>query len=419
MSLGALARRLTLGGVCCGLASAAPASAQTASPARTPATTDRPINIELTLTGGVDQVSSGALIDPSVSAVGEGPHSQVQASWSYVRPSRARTLTFSGDSAVRYFPDAAGSVIGSHTVGFAGTWIAGRRTTISASESVSYAPLALFGSWDNAAALADGPRLDEGLFTRMTLRHGGGLRVAHVLGRRTSATFGYEYSASTARDGAAAGSRLATAQVRRGISPGVALRVGYGFGTAQFGTTASPRLHHHLDLGIDYARPMPFSRQTTLSVRTGSVLLSGATTAYRLDASAAMRHPLGRDWRVAIGYDRPMQFVEGFDEPLLSDAVTAGLEGRIGRRIRMTSALSFITGTVGTALPARRFESVGGSSRIDLPLGRHWMLTGEYSDFQYQFAESVVLPGRMMRELRRRALRGGLTWNFGSFSQEL
>ena len=132
MNLGAWARPVALvGSVWCGLASGQAASAQTAAPAGSAGTAERPPNIELSFTGGVDRVTGGGSIDATAPA-GEGPHSQAQASWWYTRPARTRSVTFSGNSAVRYFPESSGSMVGSKSVGFAGTWILGRPTTISA-----------------------------------------------------------------------------------------------------------------------------------------------------------------------------------------------------------------------------------------------------------------------------------------------
>jgi hypothetical protein len=370
----------------------------------------------LSLTGGADRVVAGAAGEPSRPA-GEGRHSHVEASWLYARPGRAASLTISGHSAARYFPDVGSTLVASHGVGVTGSWRPGRRTTIDASHRVSYSPLSLFGAFDSLATPgSEAPTIDEGLFTRMTLRHGGTIRASRVLDRRASVAIGYEYTAGDARDGAAVGSQFAFAQVRRNLSPGASLRLGYGAGTARLGSSTSGALHHHLDVGLDYARPMPFSRRTTVALRTGSVVLTGDTTDLRLDVSASARHPVGRDWRVQLTYDRPMEFVEGFAEPLLSDALTAGVDGRLWRRAVVGAAVSMTEGSVGAGFRGRRFRSHGVLTRLRFPLRRHWMLTAEYIDFQYQFSEGIALPGRVPRELRRRALRGGVAWTFGSSS---
>ena len=409
-----------LGLVWCSSADVARARGQAAIPLASPAVPPTPFGAELSVTGGRSRAGidegAAALQSPGL----DGRHVHVQGGWRYTRPARSRFLTVSGHSAFRYFPDAGTALIDSHGIEVAGSWRAGRGVTVDGSQRASYAPLSLFGAFENVPAIASGAlALDEGLFTRMTFRHSGSLSMTRVLGRRTSLAIGYDYAAGRAHDGGATRSQLVSAGIRRTISPGTALRLGYGVGSAGFRGGSLMAMRHNIDAGVDWSRPMPFSRRSTVTLRTGSVVLAGDRTTSRLDVSADASHVIGRDWRVHLSYDRPMQFIEGFQEPLLSDAVTASLEGRLPLRTAVAAAFSLSDGSVGVALRQHGFQAHGGSVRADVPVDarRRVLVSVEYTDFEYRFAETLALPARLPRALRRRAVSAGFRWTLGSVTR--
>jgi hypothetical protein len=386
-------------------AQVAPASTTTAPPER--------VSFVAALSGGFEMGS--APTDIGQASAAQNSESQLQIGWLYPRRWRSGSISVAGQSSARYLPNIREVPFANHGLNISGEWRTGRRTVVGFAEQVSYAPLTVFPGVGEAPL--GGPlAADSATGAQMTLRHGGALSVARVMGPRTSATLGLEYTAGRAADGAAALSHLAYAGVRRRLSSSATLRTGYGFGTYQFGADSQPTLRHQIDIGVDFSRPLPMARRTVIEFRTGSVLLTRGTTAFRLDLSAAIKRPFGRHWVARVGYDRPMQFIEGFSEPLLSDAVSMTTEGSLGRFVRVVGGFSASQGTVGGSADAA-FSSIGGSAQVHLAVSRQWSWVTEFADFHYRFSENAPLPGQVPRDVRRRAVRSGLALSLGSFSR--
>jgi hypothetical protein len=209
-------------------------------------------------------------------------------------------------------------------------------------------------------------------------------------------------------------SRGVAARLERHFGAFLGWHAGYGFTQASYSGTASQtdQRRHDLDLGIDYARPLSFWRHTTFAVGTGSTLLVEPTTGrqMRLVVTSRIERQVTRTWAARVEYSRPIQYVAGLAQPLLSDAVRVGLDGRLTRGVLLTAVAGAARGEVG-AVGGQRFRSADAVVRIARRLGPEWDLQVEYQDARYRFAGGTSPGGAIPGAFARRSFRGGLVWS--------
>src|SRR5438309_1854865 len=98
-------------------------------------------------------------------------------------------------------------------------------------------------------------------------------------------------------------------------------------------TVLSRRTHFDFDARVNAARPLSFSRHTQIGFGTGTSVLTNATgRRLRLALSSSLARDWSRAWSARLEYNRPIEYLAGFAQPFLSDAVTVGANGRLGRR---------------------------------------------------------------------------------------
>jgi opacity protein-like surface antigen len=308
-----------------------------------------------------------------------------------------------------------------------------RRTRLSIAQGVVYAPeyrLGLFVDAADPAALQDpfstlSPDYD--LFRLRSLRSSSSVSLSHSVGRRSSLDAWYVLSAVSYLDedfgyrSQGAGGRF-TQQMTRNLG----LRLGYAYNSGDFDDPASdaassrPQRVHSIDAGIDYGRALSVSRRTELSFSTGSALIvtdetpldpAGRTLTYRLIGSAGLSHEIGRTWTATAYYNRGVQFYQGFDQPLLTDGVSAGLSGFFSRRLRFSSSVSYSFGTVGVS-SENSFDTLGASAGLDYALSRFLAVYARYIYYSYKFDDQVVLDPRFAQALDRQGVRIGLNASF-------
>jgi hypothetical protein len=187
--------------------------------------------------------------------------------------------------------------------------------------------------------------------------------------------------------------------------------LGYGFVKSTSRTSGSTidDQRHDLDVGVDYARPLTFSRHTTISVTTGSTVLTGVDGQhFRLNAAVALSHQLSPRWALTANYSRPIEYVAGFTRPLISDAVRAGLAGMLPHRISVQASAGGARGAEARAGGAR-FASYAATVRLTRRLSPVWALEGEYHDAWYGFDSDPQAVG-IPPVFARRGFRTGIVW---------
>jgi hypothetical protein len=230
-----------------------------------------------------------------------------------------------------------------------------------------------------------------------------GLSTSHRLSRRAWITADTTYS--TRRLGvdgrqfrtAAGGGRL-----RYQVGVNTFLKAGYHYADAQYSDELS-YARHVIDLGADFSRDLSIARRTTFSFSTGTSMITypvdadqpagrGARNRFRLSGAAQLRHEMGRTWTASLGYQRGVQFLEAWPDPLLSDSVTAKVDGSVSRRVQFSASARASTGRNARLADENGFNLYHGAATLTYAFNRHVNVGLLMTTYHHRFGEQVTLP---------------------------
>ena len=291
-----------------------------------------------------------------------------------------------------------------------------RRMRFDLSESVSWAPLDLFTVFGSVSPSASRPvigsssELDGG----RTLTHDFRGGLTRTIGTRLSMSLTGGTGTSQTYGGGSYASRSLGARVTRQSGRFTSWHAGYRAVAADFVSRPAERgrsVRHDLDGGFTYARPLSFWRHTSASFDTGSTLLTtDEGLRFRLNLTAAVERQMTAHWSTRVDYSRPIEFVAGFVEPLLSDAVRLSLTGKIDRRLTVTVTGGYASGTAGVTTTASPFRSAAGSVVLARQIHPEWRVEAEWSAARYGFATASALPASIPERFTRQNTRVRLVW---------
>jgi len=393
-----------------------------ATDAPPPTTTSRPrrqppqtMTLMLSQSGAGAGDSEG--LNPEAAAL-TGVHTDTDAMLTYQRNfRRGATLGFSGRTVVRY--DArAEDVTPMREQGTIGFSTNGTTRQIRASQSVGYSPYYQFGAVPNLAPSAlDETALAHGDFVNSAtsaLTLSTDAAVTQAIGRRSTLSLTY-YSQRTTFDDSDLDqmSLWGSVAFSHRLSRNLSLRTGYSIRSARYPSSEMETLRlQGIDLGLDYSRALSLSRRTTFTFRSGGVvtkLVDGMT--YVVTGDAALTRMVGRTWNIRLAAKRDVNLLEGFTEPVLSNAITTGIGGGLNRRMSVSSSIAMSSGTVGVARQANNeYWNWTAGAAWRLTLSRRSALDAQYFYYGHRFDEAIVLPPGLLNQQIRQGLRIGVTW---------
>jgi hypothetical protein len=197
------------------------------------------------------------------------------------------------------------------------------------------------------------------------------------------------------------------------VGKGLGVHAGYGYSTGRYaGITdqASPSTHT-IDVGVDFNRPLSFSRRTTLTFGTGSTGVSDSSgTHYYITGHARLTYEFKRSWSASVEYSRSANFVQTLREPVFGDAVTASVGGFASRRLQISGGVTGAYGNVGfSQTPGNKYADYSGFAHLTLALSSKLALTADYTYYRYQFNNMAQLPLFTASEMNRQSVEGGFT----------
>jgi hypothetical protein len=391
---------------------------------------------ELTFTGSLagaydDNIAlavSGGLPDPTLARV--GMYTDGNAGFEFASRARRSSFAAMGTTAFSYYPTYDDTVIASYAGGFGFAAPLGGRGTLQASQTVAYSPFYSFTVVPALPALLQsdvtlpelGRELEIGDFS--TLVYETSVDVTHALSRRVAFVGSYTLRGSDlANESSDLRHQRIGGSIRRSLSPGLALRLGYEYRRGRYAVTSTDVAQlHDVDTGVNYGRSLSISRRTTLAFDTGSSILlrrreeapggSDPPQDLRyvfLSGKMSLQHELGRTWTAGLSLHRDLQYVEGFAEPFLSNAMTGGVSGHLNRRADVAVSGSYSKGLVGVSLANSDFSTTAVTSRARLAFTRHVAGYVEYFYYRYDFGTGVTIPAGIAREMNRQGGRLGVT----------
>lgn len=297
----------------------------------------------------------------------------------------------------------------------------GRRTEFEVAESLSERPLDFTGitgySPGIPGAVSDALTTNASLTAAREMRSDGAVTLSRALSRHSTAEVSFTHTSSRRAGLARAGSQVGSLRLERRMSPSTTFHAGYGFGSTSFATAESDAgIRHDIDFGFDFARPLPFSGRTVLETETGSTIFSdGRSHKLRLVVRGSLARDLSPHWSSRIEYTRPMQFMAGFQQPFLSDALGLNVDGRVGRAWFLSIAGGVARGSVGFSTGAPQYDSYSTSVRLYRQIGRSWRAEAEGFATRFRFTGSKPMDVALPSRLARQGVRAGLSWSSALF----
>jgi hypothetical protein len=116
-----------------------------------------------------------------------------------------------------------------------------------------------------------------------------------------------------------------------------------------------------------------------------------------------------RDWSAQGKYDRGLQYIDGLQAPVYTDALTGAVTGFLSRRTDLSLSAASSTGQLQQTGTPGGVRTYTGDARLRFALGRTLSTYVEYLYYYYNFEQGVQLPAGVPAGLTRNGIRVGLT----------
>jgi hypothetical protein len=383
------------------------------------------LDVSASIEAGYDQNDTPAASSTSP-LLTDGAYAAFAGGLAYAWQGKTVQFGINGDANARYYPDTAEYINVGNSLGIGIATQLGRRLSVVANQSVSYAPSYFYNLIPGFGSITPGTVVGGGEFPV-------GDAPVYVYDTTASLTYGvgprgsieglssYRYS-DVGQSAAASQGDLRSASVggrfRYSLSRNAALRLGYVYRRGQYATPAARSITgvHDIDAGVDYRRALSLTRRTSFDFATGSTIVSVPTVQapegelqYRLVGDAGLTHEFGRTWRARLGYLRGVGFAEGFIEPVFADGANLSLTGFFSRRIDFAATAAFSSGEVGLGSTSDSFRTWNATSRFRYGIGRSWAIYGEYLYYLQDLGNAALVTAEVPSVLHRQSLHFGLT----------
>jgi hypothetical protein len=336
-------------------------------------------------------------------------------------------LGLTADTSARYYPQQQDLTSGAYNAGIGMNIELSRRTRLGLNQTIGYQPfyqLSLFPSVGDPilGGLPVPSNLDYVVSRSSGWVYDSAISLDRQLGRRSNLSTFYRRSQSdfdvsnlTGAPAFDVNYQYGGFRFTRDIARGIALRAGYAYRKGNF---ANSELNnedsaeaHEIDLGVNYARQLSFSRRTTFSFSTGSTLFEvDGRRNFTIVGDATLRHQFGRNWLSSIAYNRGVGFITNFSGPVLSDNATIRLDGLLGDRWTLGLQGGLSAGRVGYGADEEalsRFTTYSGTATMQYAFTANLASFVQYAYFYYDFPRSPDLP--VGGEFNRNSVRVGLS----------
>jgi hypothetical protein len=154
-----------------------------------------------------------------------------------------------------------------------------------------------------------------------------------------------------------------------------------------------------IDAGLLFSRSLSFSRRTSVSFRTGTVVADNPSGIGNprlvVIGRANLTHELGRTWDASLLYARGVTLSEAWPDPVIYDSVLARVNGLLSRRINVSATARTARGHSGLSDSASTgFDWVVVGANLGYALSRFANLSVRYSYYIHDFENTALLaPG--------------------------
>jgi hypothetical protein len=353
--------------------------------------------------------------------------STVNPTVEYAWTGRSIQFTGAAGSSLRYYQTEHELLPSTH-FGTVGLTVHGEKTQLVVGQSVTYSPSYLYSIFPTLGSAdvdyAVGATGDYAVNSESVTVYDTTVDVTQSLSRRSRITglgvFRYADLSNLQTTGRALRAYSAGGRYSYDLSRYASLHLGYIHREGNYVLSQIDRatVVHDIDVGIDYHRPLSFSRRTHLDFGIGSSIVNEPTVdsgserlQYRVGANAGLTHDIGRTWRARVEYRRGVGFVEAVRQPVFTDAVNASLDGFFSRRTDVYVRGGFSAGDAGTisAVSQNRIRTYTAAARVRTALNETFALFAEYLYYNYDLGAAVIVAEGVPRALERNTARVGVS----------
>ena len=242
---------------------------------------------------------------------------------------------------------------------------------------------------------------DLDLYHSTAYRHAGGISLSQNIGSRSAIHLNYNIRFIDFTEDSQDDFRTEAAAVGFSyrMNSHMSLRLGYGRRWSD--DYDDVKEVFNLDVGLDYSKAVSLSRRTRLAFSTGSAISASdrlesdadPRLRFHLIGAARLVHELGRTWTAGASYRRSLNFREGFDEPLMADAVTGTIGGLITRQLDFSVNVGYVN-AVGVENQRTGYDAFTVNSQLQYALTRYLAMFARYFYYDYTFdARSALEQG--------------------------
>jgi hypothetical protein len=327
----------------------------------------------------------------------------------------------------------------SYTLNATGRTTLGARTSISASENLSYSSqLRLDAPLTDGIPIGDVPTDDSAIFglgprASVNSTTSAGLEQQITRDAALTGTYGYTTTAFTEGDTGGYRSHRASARYSHRVGRWTEATGTYEYNTTRYGfgvgDEGRPMTQNRISGGLSWERRLSPRRTMTVTAQGGAFNLESVTgltlQPYALWApfvEFSTQLDIGRDWNLGGNYRRGADTLEGLTtEAFINDNATFTLSGLATRRID----LAFIGGVARGTSAAEgglnsKYLTTTGSAQARIAISRMLSAVVSYHYYHYDFDETV-LPVGVAPTFGRNAVRVGIAvWLplYGSYSRQ-
>lgn len=360
-----------------------------------------------------------------------GVYTNVLGDLNYTRRTSRLQLAANTGANARYYTSinafAANDYHGGAGVSFRPT----AAITIAANQSLSYAPVFLFGlfadvlprplgsvsSPDSAFAVNDDRALTSSSSVEFEQR-----LTAQSLVEVKGSYMRSHFTVVTPR-----GTDLlmgeASSEYRYHLTQDSDLRLGYAYrqasfrGTEPFGLRPQQPAEHNIHVGVGFHPALSDRRRTILTFEGGTSLVNSALSTdvfqtrrqLRLVGDAAIAHQMGQTWLVVGALKRGTGFVQGLSAPVFTDAVSMTTTGFFNRRTDFLASVGYTNGEPSLVGSFVNFSTTTANARVRVALTPRWAFISEYVFYYYDFSRVLPLAAGLDPRVKRNTLRAGIT----------
>lgn len=373
--------------------------------------------------GGVD---SSVLVDERDDPNAEVPLRREQSGFAngsatigYALSRDAISFSAGGGGSLTYYPNIGSQYVHSYFANAGASWRLTDATSVSSNYSVSYEPLQRLASLPGGIPTSLGPTnpFDGtiGAQSESYRSENANVGIAHRLSRRVGTNFGYSVWRSTSPDGATDSSNQGvSARVTVALTRDVAFYTGYQLYQSDFPDEVGMPGYRsqNADFGLNFAKALSLTRKTTMSFGTGTVgVTDGNETRYSLTGNVNVMRELARSWSTSFAYTRDAQFVQAFQQPVISDAMNASVQGMVSRRVRFNAGTGIAFGKVGFSDDDSGYRAIYASTGLNVAINRFLSGGVRYSYSRYRFDDAVPVPINLIFQSGRHGVNVSLsTW---------